>query len=101
MFASRKIRICRGSACGFFPAAQDLLQIGLGFVELADPFLALDLDRERHRGTKEQAFRRRLGDEMIVCLEAERGTEFCRQRYYAAARDSEGGFHGRRLAEMQ
>src|SRR5882672_4789914 len=100
-FASRKIRIALESASGFLPAGQDLLQVGLGFVELADPLFPVDLDRERHRGAEQQAFGRRLRDEMIVGLEAERGTQFRRQRYDAAASDGKGGFHGCRIAEMQ
>src|SRR6266853_6295169 len=44
----RFARVGLQSARGFLSLSQDLLQIGLGFVELPDSPLAVDLDREPH-----------------------------------------------------
>ena len=82
-------------------ASQRLVQIGLGFVELADALLGVQLHRQGDGGAQQQALGRGLGDQLIVGLEAERLAQLRGQRDDAAAGDGEGGFHGRSLAEMQ
>ena len=80
------------------PASQDFGQLGLGLIEFADSLLAVDLDRQRHRRTQQQPFRRRLGYELVIGPEAQCAAKLRGERHDAAARESKGGFHDCSLA---
>lgn len=77
----------------FGDRAQDLRQFRLGFVELADVFLAIDLDGKRHGGTQQQTFSGCLRDQLVIGPQTHLPAEFGRQRDHATAGDGESGFH--------
>src|SRR3990172_2424201 len=103
MLASRKIRIRGRSAGGSrLPLpTQNLFELGFGRVELTDPLLAIDLHRQGNGKTQEQTFWCRLGDKLVVGLDAEGLSELGGQRHDATSSNGKGGFHIFSLAEMQ
>jgi hypothetical protein len=67
--ASRKIRTSAGSAHRPF-APQHFAELRFGSVEFGDPPIAVDFDRRRHGRPQQQSLRGRLGEELVVRLDA-------------------------------
>ena len=67
----RRLRLYTKRDWGYgAPRPRWLRQFGFGLVEFAYPLLAIDLHRQRHRGSQQQALRRRFRNELVLRLES-------------------------------
>ena len=77
------------------------LQRRLFLVKLLDPFLAIDLDRECRRRSKQDSLGRGLQQQNIVGLEPEFGSHLGREGDHAPTDEGHRRFHGCRISAKQ